>query len=101
MNRIRISENTEFTKAFPGSLTSEITVTTRSGVRHTERTSYPKGHARNPMSDEDIDRKFRDFSSSVLEKPQADDVLGFLWDLERAPEVRRLLDVLTIRGRTS
>ena len=42
MNRIKIAENAEFTKAFPGSLTSEITVTTQSGTRYTERTSHPK-----------------------------------------------------------
>jgi 2-methylcitrate dehydratase len=101
MNRIRIAENSEFTKAFPGSLTSEITVTTRSGKRHMERTSYPKGHARNPMSDDDIDRKFRDFSTGVLEAQQADEALGFLWKLEEASEIRRLLDLLMVPRSTS
>ena len=98
MNRIKIAENAEFTKAFPGSLTSEITVTTQSGTRYTERTSHPKGHARNPMSDDDIERKFRDLSSKVLPTQRADEVLGFLWNLESAPEARRLLDLLTVRS---
>ena len=101
MARIRIAENPEFTKAFPDSLTSEITVTTRSGRRYTERTAYPKGHARNPMSDQDIERKFRDLSSAALTPAQADAALAFLRDLEKAPDARQLLDLFTIAGRAS
>lgn len=101
MNRIRIAENPEFTKAFPDALTSEITVTTRAGRKFVERTAHPKGHARNPMNDEDVERKFRDFASAALEPAQADAVLAFLRDLEKAPDARQLLDVLTIPGRAS
>ena len=101
MARIRIAENPDFTKAFPDSLTSEITVTTRSGRRYTERTAYPKGHARNPMSDQDIERKFRDLSSAALSPAQAAAALAFLRDLEKAPDVRQLLDLFTIAGRAS
>lgn len=98
MKRIRISENPEFTKAFPGALTSEITVTTRSGRTHVERTAYPKGHARNPMNDADIDSKFRDLASAALAPARADAALAFLRNLEQAPDVRHLLDALTIPG---
>ena len=101
MARIRIAENPEFTKAFPDSLTSEITVATRSGRRYTERTAYPKGRARNPMSDQDIARKFLDLSSAALAPAQADAALAFLKDLEKAPDARELLDLFTIAGRAS
>jgi 2-methylcitrate dehydratase len=101
MNRIRIAENAEFTKAFPDALVSEITVTTRAGRRLVERTAYPKGHARNPMNDEDVERKFRDLSSAALAPAQADAALAFLRDLEKAPDVAQLLDVFTIPGHAS
>jgi 2-methylcitrate dehydratase len=101
MKRIRIAENPEFTKAFPDALISEITVKTRSGRSHVERTAYPKGHARNPMNDEDIERKFRDLAGAALAPAQADAALAFLRDLENAPDVRKLLDVFTIAGRAS
>jgi len=33
-----------------------------------------------------------------LPAQRADEVLGFLWNLEGAPEARRLLDLLTVRS---
>src|SRR6266542_1125413 len=62
MNRIRVAESPEFTRRFPQELVSEIEVITRSGQRLTERAEYPKGHVRNPMTDDDLDAKFRDLS---------------------------------------
>src|SRR5207247_8026965 len=55
MNRIRVAEHPEFTRRFPQELVSEIEVVTRSGQRLTERAEYPKGHVRNPMTDDDVD----------------------------------------------
>lgn len=96
MNRIRVSENPEFTDRFPGELVSEIRVVTRSGQRLTERADYPKGHARNPMTDADIERKFRDLSADVLSRHQVDAVLQALWSLDEADRVGPVLDFFTV-----
>src|SRR5205823_2768425 len=66
MNKIRISEDEEFTRQFPVTLPSEIEVVTTTGERIVERSSYPKGHAQNPMSDHDVEAKFRTFSEPAI-----------------------------------
>jgi len=38
------------------------------GPALTERAEYPKGHARNPMTDGDVETKFRDLAEGVLGK---------------------------------
>lgn len=95
MNRIRVAENPELTRRFPGELPSQIDVTTRAGVRFTERAEYPKGHARNPMTDGDIDSKFRDLADDVLGKAQAARALDALWRLDEAPGISTIIDLFT------
>ena len=95
MNRIRVAENPELTRRFPGELPSQIDVTTRAGVRFTERAEYPKGHARNPMTDGDIESKFRGLADDVLGGAQAARALDALWRLDEAPGIGTIVDLFT------
>src|SRR2546427_11994170 len=95
MNRIRVAESPEFTRRFPQELGSQIDVVTRSGQRFTARAEYPKGHARNPMTDDDVETKFRDLSLDVLGAARVDAVLQALWRLDDAPRIGAVLDALT------
>ena len=96
MNRIRVAESPEFTRRFPQELGSQIDVITRSGQRFTARAEYPKGHARNPMTDDDIETKFRDLSLDVLGIEQVNAALQALWHLDVAPRASAVLDALTL-----
>jgi 2-methylcitrate dehydratase len=94
MSRIRVAEDPELTRRFPQELASRIEVTTRAGLRFTERADYPKGHARNPMTDADVETKFRDLSADVLGRVQSDGALEALWRLEEVSRIGALVDLL-------
>src|SRR3989454_3277440 len=96
MNRIRVAESPEFTRRFPQELGSQIDVITRSGQRFTARAEYPKGHARNPMTDDDVETKFRDLSLDVLGAERVNAALQALWHLDEAPRTSVVLDALTL-----
>src|SRR3989441_9427746 len=96
MNRIRVVESPEFTRRFPQELGSQIDVVTRSGQRFTTRAEYPKGHARNPMTDDAVGTKFRDLSLDVLGAEQVNAALQVLWHLDEAPRTSAVLDALTL-----
>ncbi len=96
MNRIRVAESPEFTRRFPQELGSQIDVITRSGQRFTARAEYPKGHARNPMTDDDVETKFRDLSLDVLGVEPVNAALQALWHLDEAPRASAVLDALTL-----
>jgi 2-methylcitrate dehydratase len=95
MNRIRVAEDPELTRRFPGELASRIEVTTRSGLRFTEQAEYPKGHSRNPMTDADIETKFRDLAENVLSKAQAAGALETLWRLDEVSKMGAVVDLFT------
>jgi 2-methylcitrate dehydratase len=95
MNRIRVAENPEFTRRFPQELPSQLDVLTRLGQRFTERAEYPKGHARNPMTDADVETKFRDLTVDTLGTERATIALQALWRLDDARRAGPALDLLT------
>jgi 2-methylcitrate dehydratase len=95
MKRISISERDELTRQFPAALPSEIEVVTTAGERILERSEYPKGHARNPMTDADVEAKFRSFSGPPLGATGCNAALDSLWHLDQLQEAGALLDLFT------
>jgi len=93
MNRIRVVEDPELTRRFPQELASRLEVVTRSGQRFTERADYPKGHARNPMTDADVERKFLDLSGAALGGAQSAGVLEALWRLDEVLKMGAVVDL--------
>jgi 2-methylcitrate dehydratase len=96
MQRIRISENPEFTREFPSKLMTRIEVTTRGGQRLVEMASYPRGHAKNPMSDADVESKFADLSRALLAPDRRDALLRALWDIDQASDIVKVMDLVRV-----
>jgi 2-methylcitrate dehydratase len=94
MSRIRVVPHDEFTRRFPQALVSEIEIRTRAGARFVERAEYPKGHAKNPMTDADLVTKFRDLSDGALRPAQINAALEALWRLEACPRIGSVLDLI-------
>jgi 2-methylcitrate dehydratase len=97
MNRIKISENKAFTREFPGKLMTEIEVLTRSGQRIVESAQYPKGHAKNQMSDADVNSKFSSVCEGLMEAAQCDALLKTLWSIDQAADLDGLFDLLVLK----
>ena len=96
MSRIRVLEHPEFTRRFPQALTSEVEIRTGTGDRFVERAEYPKGHAKNPMTDADVVTKFRDLTADVLPAARVATALEQLWRLEECARIGSVLDLFTV-----
>lgn len=96
MNRIKITENKSFTERFPGELVTQIDVTTHGGQRISETAQYPKGHAKNPMSDADVEAKFNILCEGLMPVTQRDGLLKTLWQLDQAADLNGVLDLLML-----
>lgn len=68
----------------------ELTVTLNNGESYTERVLHATGVPENPMSDAQLEEKFRALASDVLPPGRADALLDALWQLEREADVSRL-----------
>jgi 2-methylcitrate dehydratase len=74
-----------------------VTVTTKQGARHAASVEYHRGHWKNPMTDAEVEAKFRKLAGHVLPPARVDALAECLWRLEALPDVGELMK-LTVAG---
>jgi 2-methylcitrate dehydratase len=69
----------------------ELEIVLKSGERKTVRVEYHRGHFKNPMTDAEIEEKFRSMAQKHLSADRVDNLLRQLWALESVPKVGELI----------
>ena len=69
----------------------ELEIVLKSGERKTVRVEYHRGHFKNPMTDAEMEEKFRSMALKHLSADRVDSLLRQLWALESVPEVGELI----------
>ena len=98
MQKIEVRATEEFNKAWPEAYPFRITATTNSGEKHMREVRYAKGHPKNPMSDQEVEAKFRRLSEPVMNTKQIDDALNQLWDMESMNNAHDILALFALEG---
>jgi len=91
-SRVTLREDPELTAGYPEGIPNRITVTTTAGDRLVREVRFPRGHARNPMSDDELVAKFRLNVEERLSPAQADAVVEAVMHLESQPGLRHLAE---------
>ncbi len=69
----------------------ELEVVLKSGARKTVRVEYHRGHFKNPMTDAEMEEKFRLMAQKHISANRIDNLLRLLWGIEREPQVSTLI----------
>lgn len=96
INKMRIDENPEFTERYPEQYNCRIEVIKGNGQTEVASTSYPKGHGKNPLSDAEVDAKFRRLACPTVTEQQCEQALELIWSLENLPNLRGIFDSLVV-----
>lgn len=91
MRRITVVEDPALTALRPAETLSDIVVTTKSGRTLEARTGVPPGDHRNPLSDADLERKFRGMAEQVGTPQGCSAVLDALWAMDSAEDTSTVL----------
>ena len=94
MSHMTLSEEPDFTARYPGEYNCRITLTGTDGNSHAAHTAWPKGHRNNPMSDTEVEAKFRNFAGAALTSTQCDLALESIWSLDRLPDLDSVFNSL-------
>ncbi|WP_433502918.1 MmgE/PrpD family protein [Pseudonocardia halophobica] len=84
MAKMTITENPRYTEAYSESTFFHIKATLRTGEHHVAEIRYPKGHPKNPMTDAEVEEKFRHQAAPLMGAEQMDALLDRCWSLEDA-----------------
>ena len=90
-DKISVLDDAELSRQFPSLIPCRIELTTNDGQRKISAVEYPRGHAKNPMTDEEVNDKFRTLTERVLPKGTLDHALGLLWKLDEADDLDAIL----------
>jgi 2-methylcitrate dehydratase len=66
MKKIRVVREPDFVERYPAAMPTRITVRTREGKSYTRQKDLPLGHPGNPMSDQEVEAKFRQLAARRL-----------------------------------
>src|SRR5271169_4991882 len=69
----------------------DLELVLKSGERKTVRVEYHRGHWKNPMTDAEMEEKFRSMARKQLSADRVDSLLRLLWALESVPKVGELI----------
>ena len=69
----------------------DLAVVLKSGERRTVRVEYHRGHFRNPMTDDEMEEKFRSLARKRLSAERIDALLQLLWAIETLPQASAVI----------
>jgi 2-methylcitrate dehydratase len=69
----------------------ELEIVLKSGARRTVRVEYHRGHFRNPMTDAEMEEKFRLLVAKHLPAERVDRLLHILRNIENEPTLGNLI----------
>ena len=91
VNRIKVAPSEEADRTENEFNLCELEVVLKSGARKTTRVEYHRGHFKNPMTDAELEEKFRLMAQKHLPADRVDRLLRILWGIENEPEVANLI----------
>ena len=62
---------------------TRITITMKDGARYSRRVSLPKGDPGNPLSFEEIVKKFKDLTAGVISEKRANQIVETVRNLDK------------------
>ena len=96
VQKIEVKANTELNAKYPEGIPNLIRIKKKDGKTLMKEVTFPRGHARNPMTDEEVVTKFRSLADPMLSPSKIDEILDRCWNLDRQAEIGPLLRLFTI-----
>jgi 2-methylcitrate dehydratase len=89
--KVKVTLDDSLTARYPRGIPNRITVTTTDGKTVTEEVEFPRGHAGNPMTDAEVEAKFRRAVEPRYGAKKAGEMLARCWDFESVANVRDVI----------
>lgn len=92
LDKIRIVETAECNAGYPDGIPNHVIVTLADGRTVSKKVVYPRGHAGNPMSDDEVIGKFRKLAAGVVSDATADRIVNLALEFDRIDDPAKLLE---------
>src|SRR5207247_6742570 len=98
LENVKVERNAELSAMYPDAVANIVHVELADGRRLTKRVDYPMGHAKNPLNDTEVERKFFALVDPMLGGDRARKIIDIVWKLDAAKHVEELVAACAIKG---
>jgi len=95
MGKINCVSDPDLETEFPKKWKARVTVETTSGQRFTQSIEYPKGDPENPLTQDELEGKFRVLTKPVYSKEKADAIIEDIRNLDRCQDLKAFISGLS------
>jgi 2-methylcitrate dehydratase len=92
LDKTTIAEDPALNEGYPEGIPNRLTVTLEDGTVLDRRVDFPRGHARNPMTDEEVVGKFRRLADGVVSDSTADEIVDRCISLDQQRDLAPLFE---------
>jgi 2-methylcitrate dehydratase len=90
-HEVSLDEDPELSAGYPDGIPNRIVVTRADGTQLVREVRYPRGHAKNPMSDDELTSKYRANVAGRWSEAKTGRVADLVWSLDAAGSVDELV----------
>ena len=94
LKKVEVVADPEIERVFPALQRVIINIATKDGRTFSKQLDYPKGDPRNPLTDAEIEEKFRALAEGVLSKKAQDRLISAIWKLEKIESASKLMRLM-------
>ena len=94
VGKVEIGVSEEANRRAPEAMLSVVEVVTSSGARFSAAVPYHRGHWKNPMTDGEIEAKFRAQALTRLGAARVDALLERLWNLDQVKDIGEVIKMV-------
>ncbi|PYI60647.1 MAG: MmgE/PrpD family protein [Verrucomicrobia bacterium] len=99
LENVKVERNAELSAMYPDAAANIVRVELADGRRLSKRVDYPMGHAKNPLKDTEVERKFFALVKPELGETRAKKIVDLVWKLDEATNVDELMRACVMPGR--
>ena len=97
MRKVKVTEDPTLSRQYPEGAPGRVTITNANGQEFVHEIKYPMGHARNPLSDAGLEKKFNELMPANCSSEQRGRLLNTLWSFERVTDLKgEVIDLLMV-----
>jgi 2-methylcitrate dehydratase len=94
VRKIHVHRDAALNERYPNGIPNRLTLTLADGRTLVKEVEFPRGHAHNPMTDTEVEQKFRATVEPRFGKAKADRILAACWDLDKLKRAGELLELV-------
>ena len=91
VGKVSVTVSEEANRRVPEAMLCNLELVGKTGERYSAEVAYHKGHYKNPLSDEEVEAKFRSLAEGVLPENRTNALLQRLWRLEEVEHIGEVI----------